>query len=246
MQPVLNGGGLAKMAFAFVNSSAGVTSPAATALPSPAANHTTNNHIVALVQVDTDTAVNSVTDTAGNTYTRVTGRAAGTGGITCGWTEAFLSFNITGNAANVVTANLAASSTGSMHIHQISAAGTVSLETQGYLLQSATLTPTSDSFTNAQANNYVVFFITSALSTNTYTAGTGYTLRASAGGFYQSEDRTDAPSGAQTATITASPTATDFSMVTVSLKEVIASSAVAFKITNAKLTVTNGLLTITN
>ncbi len=77
-----------------------------TTVASAAKNTTTGNLLAVCVTTQEgagSTTINSVADTAGNTYTAGTHYGAGGGGGMARW---FYAYNITGNASNVVTATM--------------------------------------------------------------------------------------------------------------------------------------------
>jgi hypothetical protein len=96
------------VAIAFVNSAVGNNDASATSLAAASANHTTGNLVVVGVVWSNNVNANVPTDTAGNTYVS-TGVRVNNG--TSDHIEIFYAKNITGNAANVVTANFAAAAT---------------------------------------------------------------------------------------------------------------------------------------
>lgn len=88
-----------------------------------AAKTTTTGNLLAVFVCSQEgagsTTIDSVADTAGNTYTAGTHYGAGGGGAMCRW---FYAYNITGNAANVVTATFSGN-TRYKHIIQIEISG---------------------------------------------------------------------------------------------------------------------------
>lgn len=93
-----------------------------TTVASAAKNTTTGNLIAVCVTTQEgagSTTIDSVADTAGNTYTAGTSYGAGGGGAMVRW---FYAYNITGNAANVVTATMSGN-TRYKGIHQIEISG---------------------------------------------------------------------------------------------------------------------------
>jgi hypothetical protein len=97
-QALLVAGGVAPP-YTFVNSVHGFNSASATTLALPALSLTTGNHIFVHVMDETG-ATTSVTDTAGNVYTRLTRLTYASGPVVSQW---FYKLNAAGNAANVVT-----------------------------------------------------------------------------------------------------------------------------------------------
>lgn len=93
-----------------------------TTVASAAKNTTTGNLLAVCVTTQEgagSTTIDSVADTAGNTYTAGTHYGAGGGGCLVRW---FYAYNITGNAANVVTATMSGN-TRYKGIHQIEISG---------------------------------------------------------------------------------------------------------------------------
>lgn len=177
------------MALAFVNSATGTGDGSSTTIAAGAANHTTGNLIT--VQVIWSSAagtLNSIADTAGNTYTRDASSKIDTGSDNA---ETFHAENATGNAANVVTATFSTGVTfRRIMVHQYSGAATASaLDQVGIGSASATQTVTSASFTTTQADEVIVSAAGSSVG-ETWDAGAAGTIRTSSvGGDSGSEDQ---------------------------------------------------------
>jgi hypothetical protein len=191
------------MALAFVNSTSGTSDASATTIPATAANHTTGNLIVVHVNWSTNTTLNSVADTAGNTYTRVASSKGNNG--TTDHTETFYAANIAGNASNVVTPTFSAGSTfRRIIVHQYSGADTTApadVAGSGNVLAAASLT--SSSFTTTVADEVISAAMGSAGLDSNVSAGTNFTRRVAAlGTDSHSEDRIVSATGAYTASFT--------------------------------------------
>ena len=117
-----------------------------TTVASAAKNTTTGNLLAVCVTTQEgagSTTIDSVADTAGNTYTAGTHYGAGGGGGMARW---FYAYNITGNASNVVTATMSGN-TRYKGIHQVEISGldttsaVLSGQSGGVALGSATISP---------------------------------------------------------------------------------------------------------
>lgn len=95
------------MALAFVSRANTPTHTTGTTLSSPSQSHTTGNLLVVCIQAqDGGVVPTSVTDTAGNTYTKATNSPSNNnGGVN--YDYIYYAKNITGNASNVVTSTWA-------------------------------------------------------------------------------------------------------------------------------------------
>lgn len=198
------GGGYATPAFVTGNGQYNYTEPEAV---TAAQSTTTGNAIIVIaVNYSGTTAISTVTDTASNTYTKIGGQTDGDGNV---W-EIWADYDITGNAANVVTATYAASGR-NVCIWAIQVSG---LAASGYDKEAVAYAYTSSAFSvgataaTTQNDEYVL-----AVGYNindpsrTYTAGSGYTERYDSGGAFI-EDKVVTSTGAQTATATLSGSAT--------------------------------------
>jgi hypothetical protein len=190
------------MALAFVNLTSGTSDASATTIPATAANHTAGNLIVVHVNWSTNTTLNSVADTAGNTYTRVASSKGNNG--TTDHTETFYAANITGNASNVVTPTFSAGSTfRRVIVHQYSSADTTPADVAGSGNVAAAATVTSSSFTTTLADEVISAAMGSAGLDSNVNAGTNFTRRVAAlGTDSHSEDRIVSVTGAYTASFT--------------------------------------------
>lgn len=164
------------MAIAFVNSTTGTNDAGATSLAATAANHTAGNLIVVGVVWSNNTTLNTVTDTALNTYVS-TGQKASNG--TTDHTEIFYAKNVTGNASNVVTGNFSASSSfRRIMVMQISGCDTTAPFTTGEggsAVTSATTTHTTSSFATATADEVICTFAGGSTGV-TWSAGAAGTM----------------------------------------------------------------------
>lgn len=173
-----SGGG--SVAFSPVGTAVGTSNSAsATSIASPAKSTTTGNFLfVAISKYQSSTTINSVTDTAGNTYVR-----AGTtyGGDSNHKMDIFYTPSpITGNANNVATANFSGSSAfrviAQAEFSYSGATGiTFDSEASGKLDASATTTHTTNSTTVNDANDLLLtFFIAwdATITISSWTTGT--------------------------------------------------------------------------
>lgn len=189
------------MAVAFVQRKAAVNTGTGTATSCAAASHTTGNCIVAAVSVQSATAP-TVTDTAGNTYTDVGVLATqGTNRL-----RLFVAKNITGNASNVVTANISPAANG-LYIAAYEFSG---VDTTTPVADSNTATGTgpsvsSPSLSIGTASSAAVVGVASLNSSQTATGTNGYTA-ASPNNFWFDAYHVTTSSEALTATTTATPT----------------------------------------
>jgi hypothetical protein len=169
------------MAIAYVNSGTGrdYSGPSSAALTAAATSLTTGNAIIVGARFYDPTGtvtVSSVTDTAGNTYIQGPPKfASGTGEHLVIWHA----LNVTGHASNVVSVNLSAA---------VQFWGVVTAQYSGIATSSAYdttatalnggATMTTGAFTTAQAEE-VIFAVAQVANTGqTWTAGSGYTIRA--------------------------------------------------------------------
>jgi hypothetical protein len=147
------------VAIAFVNSTTGNNDGGASSLPATAANHTAGNLLVVGVIWTGATTANVPTDTAGNAYVSTTQKATSGGNDHC---ELFYAKNITGNAANIVTANFSGSSTfRRIMVFQYSGCDTTAPYTTGeggQATDATGTTHTTSSFTTATADSVICTF----------------------------------------------------------------------------------------
>lgn len=137
-----------------------LTGSSFTTLATAAFVATAGNLIVIGLGQDTNTTrPSSITDTAGNTYTRVVGADATPGSLDL--ITLWYAFNITGNASNVVTAHWAGNHEyGSMNVMQFSGVLTtdpIDVGTSAIATSPAT-SITSGSFTTTQADEVICVF----------------------------------------------------------------------------------------
>jgi len=177
-----------------------------TTIASAAASHTTGNLLVVCVGRTSASggAVQSVSDTAGNTYS-LCAESKNPGASQTEETEVWYAKNITGNASNVITAtySISASKRRIIVLQYSGADLTAPYETGEYEMGSGT-SITSGSFSPAASGNVNVACAFTD-DTTTYSAGTNYVSRGQVGTIpLGSMDRIGAPSGAQTATMNSS------------------------------------------
>lgn len=187
---ILGGASPAWGAITYVNSVGAFSLVSVGSLATVGTSHTTGNCLVVGVRINQSQSVSSVTDTAGNTYTQAATLLDGSGDRLAVWTAT----NITGNAANIVTATFSSSSTASwVSVDQYSGCATSSLvRTTATGSGSSGTTLTSGTFDSTCGDAHVVAGENASTSAAPYTAGTNYTIRQSnvgSGGFGGTEDR---------------------------------------------------------
>lgn len=166
------------MAIQYVNgaTTSNLTGTSITSLSTPSFNATTGNLIIVGFR-SSDGA--TVSDTAGNTYTRVV-NAFGVTNV--GTLSFFYAKNITGNANNVVTVSFNSGGYQEVCVAQYSGCdknnpldvGGSTNTTSG----SSSSSITSPSFSTTTANQLIICFATVSNNTTvSFTAGSGYTLR---------------------------------------------------------------------
>lgn len=195
----------ASAAIALVNFDSGANSGSANTIATAGKVTTSGNMVAAgICWFATTGTVNSVTDTGLNTYVQATGALIHGTGDTC---DIWYAKNITGNASNVVTANLSGAQTfRSIHILQYSGADPTAPFEIAATGTGTGPSVTSSAFSPAAAGNVNVAFASFG-NTATWAAGTNYALEiAAASPDRASEDRVNAPSGSQTASITSGGT----------------------------------------
>jgi hypothetical protein len=145
------------------------------------------------------TTVTSVTDTAMNTYTQCPSARSNTSASTDIW----YAKNITGNSANVVTANLSgATSFSTIAAMQYSGANASSPQDTAANGHATGTSVTTGSFTPAGAGEVAVAMASNNSGAGTWTAGTGYVLRAVEVTSNTISEDSLISTGAQTASIT--------------------------------------------
>mgnify|MGYP001582538628 CR=1 FL=1 len=161
------------MAIAYVNGANNFATASLTTIAIAATSHTTGNLIVAMVfsNYASSSAVSSIADTAGNTYTFIRKRTIVGGDI-----EIWYAKNITGNASNVVTATFtgAVSNRGIM-VHQYSGCDTTAPLDQQTDGQATALAQTVTDIATTTADEVLVAGFVEATTHSTYTAGSGFT-----------------------------------------------------------------------
>jgi hypothetical protein len=168
------------------------------------------------------TNVSSVTDSKGNTYTRVTGISGAGAGTTI---ELWYSYNVTGGASLTVTVNFAITQRSAVVAQEFSGVSTVSPldQSSSYLLSAnSSLTYTSAATpTTTTANQLVVALVCDTSGGNTYTAGTGYSNLVqdnNDGTFPALESQTVSSTGAQTATVTVPSNGVGYTFIVATFK----------------------------
>lgn len=162
------------MAIALVSSGATSQNGSSTTIAAPAAAHATGNLIVVGVRWFQNAGQTvSITDTAGNTYALISAVNRSNDEL-----ELYYAYNITGNAANIVTATFSAAATYRviLVLEFSGALATSSVLDQAPLGGGAAATSVSTgSFTPAEANEVSVGLSQCANIPNTWTPDTGYT-----------------------------------------------------------------------
>ncbi len=190
-------------AIARVNDTTATGSGASTTIAAAAANHTTGNLLVVKLKWETNVALSSVTDTAGNTYTLLPRQ-----GTTLSVQMAY-SCNITGNVSNVVTATWATSVTWRVSsVTQYSGiAASACFDVQTTASGTGTAVDAGN-VTTTVADEVIVVVATDANST-TWTAATNFTIiNSGLGGDTGTEDRIVASTGTYATPITKNQTNT--------------------------------------
>lgn len=190
--------------------------------------HTAGNLLTVCVGFNSNntTTVSTITNTGLDTFQLATGsRNTANGNLS---TECWYSSNINGSAVDVLVVTPSATRTATIIVdewHTDSGSlhtGTSDFDTaDGTVVTASGTSVTSGSFTTSQAGNLNVAFSDDILSgAGTWTAGTNYALQTNAGAnFYgQTENRLNAPSGAQTASITYSIAASILPISVISFK----------------------------
>ncbi len=162
------------MSIAVVNTSSAVGAGAATNIASPATSLTAGNTIiVAIRRGSTTTAVNSVTDTAGNIY-RNTHASLTTPSLSS--LAIWYACNVTGNGSNVVTVNFGSVSNRSITTIQVSGLAQFPLDTWNLSPVITGTTPTSAALTTTVSNEIIMVFGDNDVSGSAWSASAGYTL----------------------------------------------------------------------
>jgi hypothetical protein len=167
---------------------------------------TAGNLVVVAVLQNVDQVINSVTDTAGNTYSVAVSRfAGGAAGV--------FSIYYKENAAGIGTTNTITfafagdAGGGEIAVAEYSGVATSSSLDTTKTATGTTANPSSGSFTTAADNEVIFAFVGCVLATENYTAGSGYTAVAQPDGYTQSEEQLTNTAGAgKTATFTGGAT----------------------------------------
>lgn len=151
------------------------TGTSSSTIVSPAHSHTAGNGIGVLIRGGAvGLTVSSVTNTAGDTFTRAAASYVSNGQITDVW----YTCNTAGNASDVVTATLSASNSYNVmvvfEITNQNPASCLDTATNG-TSTGGTNTVTSSSFTPL-ANDFIAAISGQDCSAGAWTAGTGYTI----------------------------------------------------------------------
>lgn len=209
---------------AFVQAAKGSSSTFATSVATAAlaSSTTTGNTMVVCIATDGATAndVTSVTDTAGNSYSRInsTYDVPDSDGI-----EWWIARNITGGASQIVTAHDSLSNLGSIVATEVSGLPTSGNITDGYGGTAAFTNSLTATTAGSTANAADIIFgagSTATAAANTWTVGSGYsnlttTVGTNAGINLAVESKVVAATGSQTATLTATTGAGSGSIMTV-------------------------------
>ena len=181
------------MAIAFVNGAQNFNTASDSTIAAPATNHTAGNLLVVFVSSKNGdgTDVTAIEDTAGNTYTRITGIVS----RYAGWSECEMWYakNITGNANNIVTVTFNASYINrGIQVLQYSGCDPTAPLDQSAVGEDFTATPATANITTTQADEVLVA-ADSLYTVKTHTAGANYTIRTRLSGaepsWGNSEDR---------------------------------------------------------
>ena len=174
------------MPIARVNNTTANNSTSSTTIAAAAANHTGGNLLVVMLKWEGNVALSSVTDTAGNTYTLKT-RSNGTTYST----QIAYAWNITGNAANVVTATWAAAVTWKViSVEQYSGAATAADPFAAESVAGGTGTAVDAGNVTTTVADAVICVVASDLNSATWTAGASFTIiNSGLGGDTGTEDR---------------------------------------------------------
>lgn len=202
------------MAIALVGTpqSSGVGGTNDTVIAAPAINLVTGNAVIVGVKMEASGTINSVTDTAGNTYTGLTDATY----TTDGHCRMFYCANATGNASNVVTGNFSTSVPyRGITVWQVSGQDTGA----GFLVDSDVQTgsgTTSITSPSVTAGDAAFFFLGEYAGTSA-TPGSGWTESADdATGAFKAYYRIDSPGGTYTAGGTLG-TSTNYGLVIMSI-----------------------------
>src|SRR6266540_1399309 len=185
---------------AFVNQTTGSSAGAGTTVASSALSCTTGNALaVSASTYDPTSVVSGVTDTAGNTYTKKVERK------TSGSVEIWVAKNITGHATNVITVTYSASVATDRFVcaAQFSGRDTSSsiANTTATANTAGGTSVTSASFNPSVAGCDVFVGVQMQGGQTAVTAGANYTNLQTVAADAASELRANAPSGAQTASM---------------------------------------------
>jgi hypothetical protein len=185
------------MELTFINNTSGYGAGSATSIAATAASHTAGNLLVVFVSWLETAAISSITDTAGNTYTKIID-FAGDG------FAMYYAKNISGNANNVVQANWASGqSYREISVQQWSGADISSpLDVSNSGSGSGTSMSTGASDTTV--NDEVIIAGYNTWEVGTYTPGTNFDERYD-GNYHGTESRVVSSIGSYGSTMTVSP-----------------------------------------
>lgn len=174
----------------FVNVTTGENDASGTSIAAAAANHLAGHLLVAHVIGGSDTNfVNGLSDTAGNQWLQCANARASS--VATGHIDTWYAKNITGNAANVVTASYPVANTfRRIIVHQYSRMDLLDPFDIAAIGSGTGTAALSAAFTTRRKNQVISAGMVGNADI-TWTPGTGYTLRSSVAGFdHGSEDKT--------------------------------------------------------
>ncbi len=199
------GGGGGGASPTFVDAQEGGPTTSTTTVASAAAAHAAGRLLIAFVINSDSTVPSGVANTAGDTWTRLSGAGGANGATTSRvqggstfYAEIWYVASTAGHAADVVTATFGSSvSEAHIVVHQVSYSGTLSLDTNDKATATGATSVTKNITTTAD-NTYVAALATTSGDTRPFVEGSGLTLRLLHYFFHQTEDRNDAAAGAVT------------------------------------------------
>ena len=194
----------------FVNIGQADGAAAAASIATPGISHTAGNWLVAFIYWEVDTGtVTGVTNTAGDTWTQVSGALtryeAPYGGSVDVWTVA----STNGNASDVVTAAFSPNQASrAIFVAQYSSSNGLPASPEAGTIKEGQATGTSvtsASLSPAASGNLNVSLLSADVPSGAWTKDANYVQRGTTGVHNAYQDRIGAPSGAQTAGGTFSP-----------------------------------------
>lgn len=161
------------MSLAVVNTSTSFSAGATPTSVSGAFTLTTGNTVLVGLRIGINQlTVLSMTDTAGNAYRQLTGRATGASGLIVWYAS-----NVIGNATNVITAVHNSAANCSFVIVQISGAVAFPIDVWAVSGTTTTTTPTTAAFTTVWPTDMLVVFGNQDTTGHAWSAASGYTLQ---------------------------------------------------------------------